>query len=203
MQITIRQTEKQDNNYTENFTREIFWNLFTPDCTDHFILHNLRKSKEYIPELDLLVIYLNKIVGHIISSVAKVVDNEYNEHKVLCVEPFALSPEMQNKGIGIHLLKHTISVAKELTFKGMILFGDPKYYHCFGFVDARRYGITTKDSQNFPPFMALKLQKNGLSEITGKFFDDDAFHVEENEFVEFDKMFPEKEKGKQKFPINI
>ena len=28
MQIIIRQTEKQDYNYTENFTREIFWNLF-------------------------------------------------------------------------------------------------------------------------------------------------------------------------------
>lgn len=208
MQITIRQTEKQDYNYTENFTREIFWNLFTPGCTDHFILHNLRKSKAYIPQLDLLVIYNNnnnnnKIVGHIISSKAKVMDNQYKEHEVLCVGPFSILPEMQNKGIGTGLLKHSISVAKELDFKGMILFGNPNYYHRFGFDDARNYGITTKDGQNFPPFMALELQKNGLSEITGKFFDDEAFQVVEDEFVEFEKMFPEKEKGKPKFPINI
>lgn len=203
MQITIRQTEKQDNNYTENFTREIFWNLFTSGCTDHFILHNLRKSKDYIPQLDLLVIHNSKIVGHIISSKAKVVDNKNNEHEVLCVGPFAISPEMQNKGIGTRLLKHSISVAKELAFKGMILFGNPNYYRRFGFVDARIYSITTKDGQNFPQFMALELQKNGLSEITGKFFDDEAFQVKEDEFVEFEKMFPKKEKGKPKFPINI
>lgn len=203
MNITIRKTDKSEYYSTEFLTREIFWNLFTPGCTDHFIIHNLRKSKDYIPPLDLVVIYNNKIVGHIISSKAKIVDNQHNEHEVLCVGPFAISPEMQNKGIGTQLLKHSISVAKELAYKGMILFGNPNYYHRFGFDDARQYGITTKDGQNFPQFMALELQKNGLGEIKGKFFDDEAFQVEEDEFVEFEKMFPEKEKGQPKFPINI
>ncbi len=203
MQITIRQTKKTEYNYTENFTREIFWNLFTPGCTDHFILHNLRKSKEYIPQLDLLVIYNKKIVGHIISSKAKVVDNQHKEHEILCVGPFAILPEMQKMGIGTQLLKHSITVAKELAYKGMILFGDPNYYHRFGFDDARKYGITTKEGQNFPQFMALELQKNGLNEITGRFFDDEAFQVNETDFLEFENLFPEKEKGQPKFPINI
>ena len=203
MNLYIKQTDKSEYYSTEFLTREIFWNLFTSGCTDHFILHNLRKSKDYIPPLDLVVIYNNKIVGHIISSKAKVVDNQNNEHEVLCVGPFAISPEMQNKGIGTQLLKHSISMAKELAYKGMILFGNPNYYHRFGFDDARQYGITTKEGQNFPQFMALELQKNGLGEITGNFFDDEAFHVKEYEFVEFEKMFPEKEKGQPKFPINI
>jgi predicted N-acetyltransferase YhbS len=203
MNLNIKQTDKSEYHITEFLTREIFWNLFTSGCTDHFILHKLRKSKDYIPQLDLVVIYNNKIVGHIISSKAKVVDNQHNEHEVLCVGPFAISPELQNKGIGTQLLKHSISMAKELAYKGMILFGNPNYYHRFGFDDAHKYGISTKDGHNFPQFMALELQKNGLDNITGKFFDDESFQVNEDEFAEFEKIFPKKEKGKPKFPINI
>lgn len=203
MKITIKQTEEQDFNYTENFTREIFWDLYTSGCTDHFILHNLRKSKEYIPQLDLVVIYDTKIVGHIISSKARVIDNKNNEHELLCVGPFAISPKIQKMGIGTQLLSHSISTAKEMSYNGMVLFGDPNYYHRFGFDDASKFGITTKDGLNFPQFMALELQENGLNEIEGKFFDDKAFHVEETDFLEFEKKFPVKEKGQPKFPITI
>jgi len=76
----------------------------------------------------------------------------------------------------------------------MILFGNPEYYHRFGFVNAEEHQITTKDNLNFEPFMALEIQDNSLANVNGRFFEDEAFLVDENELVEFEKQFPFKEK---------
>jgi predicted N-acetyltransferase YhbS len=92
------------------------------------------------------------------------------------------------------LMNHSIVVAKELGFSGMILFGNPDYYHRFGFRNAQEYSITTKDGLNFEPFMALELQNNGLDNLKGRFFEDDVFETQPNELIEFEKQFPYKEK---------
>lgn len=42
--------------------------------------------------------------------------------------------------------------------------------------------------------MALELQNNGLDNIKGKFFEDNAFIKQPNELIEFEKQFPYKEK---------
>ena len=76
----------------------------------------------------------------------------------------------------------------------MILFGNPEYYHRFGFVNAEKYRITTKDNQNFEQFMALEIQEKGLTNVNGKFFEDESFSIDEAELNEFEKQFPIKEK---------
>jgi predicted N-acetyltransferase YhbS len=103
-------------------------------------------------------------------------------------------PEFQKKGIGSELMKYSIATAKESGFSGMILFGNPDYYHRFGFRNAQEYSITTKDGQNFEPFMALELQNNGLVGVKGRFYEDDAFEYNSGELIEFEKRFPYKEK---------
>ena len=87
-------------------------------------------------------------------------------------------------------------------FNGMILFGNPDYYHRFGFRNAKEYEITTKDNQNLEPFMALELYENGLDNVKGRFFEDEAFTIKEDELNEYEKKFPEKEKSKPKIDIN-
>jgi len=124
-----------------------------------------------VSRLDLIAIFEKEIVGHIISTRAKVRDSQNNEHEVLCVGPFAVLPKFQTKGIGSKLLNESIIVAQELDYIGMILFGNPDYYHRFGFRNAKEYGMTTKDDQNFEPFMALEFQDNGLCGVKGRFFD--------------------------------
>lgn len=200
--IKIKKAGENDFKSTENLTRETFWNLYNPGCSEHFILHNLRKSKSYVKELDLIALNDGEIVGHIISTIAKVVDKQGIEHEVLCVGPFAVSSCLQGKGIGAKLLNHSIAKAKEMGFNGMILFGNPDYYSRFGFVNAQQFGITTKDDQNFDPFMALELCENGLVNTKGAFFEDSAFEFKENELDEFEKQFPPKEKGKPKVDLS-
>lgn len=122
---------------------------------------------------------------------------------MICVGPISVLPNLQNKGIGAQLLEYAISEAAKMGFSGMILFGDPSYYHRFGFVNAKAYEITTKDGKNFEPFMALELQENGLAKVKGRFFEDKAYTTQDEALLEFEKKFPPKKKSKAKINIEI
>ncbi len=203
MNLIIRKTDKKEYLETEYITREAFWNLYKPGCDEHLALNQLRNSKSYIQELDMIALCEGDIVGHIITTKARVIDHKKKEYEVLCVGPVSVLPWFQNKGVGSKLLTASITEAKIMGFKGMILFGNPEYYHRFGFRNAKEYEITTKENQNFDPFMALELQENGLTDIKGRFFENEAFFTKEVDLIEFENKFPSKEKGKPKVNISI
>jgi len=194
MTTVIQPTAINDYPITETITREAFWNLYRPGCVEHLILHNLRNSTSYCRELDLVALVDNEVIGHIISTRANVVDVHNTEHEILCVGPLSVLPSFQKEGIGSALMNHSILIAKQLGFTGMILFGNPDYYHRFGFRNAKEYGITTKEGQNFEPFMALELRTNGLMHTAGRFIEDCVFEVQPEDIEAFDKNFPYMEK---------
>lgn len=194
MKLKIKKTDKNTYYQTEFITREAFWNVYEPGCSEHLILHQLRKSKSYVNQLDLVALCENEIVGHIISTRAYVLDSQNGKHQILCVGPLAILPSFQNKGIGSLLINESIKTAAKLGFAGMILFGNPSFYHRFGFVNAQKYQITTKDFQNFEPFMALELFENSLCNVNGCFYEDESFSVDKKDLEMFEKQFPYKEK---------
>jgi predicted N-acetyltransferase YhbS len=194
MEITFRQTREIDFKESENLTREAFWDIYKPGCDEHLVLHNIRKSNCYINELDLVAVECEKIIGHIICTRAKVIDSKNHEYIVLCVGPFSIEKNHQGKGYGYKLMEYCIVKAKELGYAGMILFGNPNYYHRFGFRNAVEYGIRTKEGLNFEPFMVKELQKEGLRKIQGAFYEDKSYTIDMDELIEFEEQFPYKEK---------
>jgi predicted N-acetyltransferase YhbS len=169
MEMIFRQAVEKDYRESENLTREVFWDVYKPGCDEHLVLHNIRKSKCYIAGLDIVAVEGEAIIGHIICTEARVIDSGNNEHAVLCVGPFSIVKHYQGKGYGSKLMEHCIEKAAASGYAAMILFGNPGYYHRFGFRNAAEFGITTKEGMNFEPFMAKELRKDGLKAIRGTF----------------------------------
>lgn len=108
--------------------------------------------------------------------------------------PICVIPSYQRKGIGSMLMNYSIEKARQLGYKAVIIYGNPKYYHRFGFKDAGEYGIKTSAGDNFDVFMALELVHGGLNGILGRFYEDEVFQVDKEELEVFEKQFPYKEK---------
>lgn len=194
MKISIRQEKEQDYSYVENMTREAFWDVYQPGASEHHVLHEIRKADCFIPELDLVAEHEGKIVGHVVSTRAKVVNAKGETHEILCLGPICTTPELQGQGIGSLLMERTKEIAHQMGFSAIALFGNPAYYHRFGFVNAAHFNITTREGENFDVFMVLELNKGSLTGISGKFYEDPVFYPTEEATEEFDKAFPHKEK---------
>jgi predicted N-acetyltransferase YhbS len=192
--ITIRLEKSEDYKETENLTREAFWDIYKPGCNEHLILHKIRDIQDFIKELDFVVCDNDKIVGNIIYSKANIINDKNQKFTVLCMGPFSVLPSHQKKGIGSLLLKYSIEKAKSLGYKGVIIFGNPGYYHKFGFKNAEEYGIQTSTGENFDAFMALELYENGLKGIKGKLYDNPVSSPKDEELKKFEKEFPYREK---------
>jgi predicted N-acetyltransferase YhbS len=207
--ILIRQEKPEDYREVEGLVREAFWDVYKPGCNEHFILHQMRSIPAFVPELDLVAVEepaqnasrneAGRVVGQIAYTKAKVVNEKGEEFEVLCMGPLAVLPSCQGKGVGSLLMEESIKKATELGYKAIIIFGEPEYYHRFGFKNAKEYGIQTSDGQNFEAFMTLLLNQNSLlkfdySKLQGKFYADPVFEPKPEEVDEFDKQFPPREK---------
>ena len=63
--MNIRLEQPQDYREVENLTREAFWNVYRPGCTEHYVLNQYRNNPDFIPELDLVMEEDGKIIGHV------------------------------------------------------------------------------------------------------------------------------------------
>jgi len=182
----------------EALTRETFWRGFWGKdqkiCDEHLLVRKLRSATAFVPELDLIAELDGEIVGHIIYTKGKVVDDSGKEHEVLTFGPLSVLPKYQSLGIGSKLMKHSFEEAYRLGFRAVIIFGYPDYYPRVGFRPAGEFGITTAEGNTSDAFMALPLYPGALDGITGKFYGDSVYEqLTQEEALEFDKRFPEKE----------
>ena len=58
MNISIRLEKEKDYRTVEYLTREAFWDLYHPGCTEHLIVHKIRK----VPLLPLLKTILSAVL---------------------------------------------------------------------------------------------------------------------------------------------
>ncbi|MCL1955270.1 MAG: N-acetyltransferase [Brevinematales bacterium] len=193
MDVLLRIEEEKDYNSVENLTREAFWNIYKPGCDEHLLVHNIRKTKEFIKDLDYVAVFDDEIVGSIIYAKAKIIDNN-KEYDVLTFGPVSVLPMYQNRGIGKKLIEHTILKSKEMRFNAIVIYGNPKYYEKFGFKNSKEYKITDMEGNYNNALMALELHLGSLGNINGKFFEGEAYKVDKSELEIFDKNFPYKEK---------
>ncbi len=87
----------------------------------------LRNSSVFIPDLSLVAAIDNKIVGHILFTKIKIIDDSGKEYDSIALAPMAVKPELQKRGIGGQLIKHGLYKATELGHKSVIVLGHEHY----------------------------------------------------------------------------
>ena len=197
MEIILRLEEEKDYKIVENLTREAFWNNHVPGCNEHLLIHNLRKAKEFIKELDFVAIFNEDIIGNIVYVKSKIINNDI-EHTVLTFGPLSVLPEYQKMGIGSKLINHTIKLSKEMGYKAIIIYGDPEYYKRFGFKVSKEYKITNGNKKYPVALLVLELYQNALNGVEGIFDEGKIYEVNKYEIEGFEKQFIKKEKGYSK-----
>ena len=158
--ITVREERPEEWFETEAMTRRAFWNRYRPGCDEHFLVHKLRSSPAYRPELSRVAVVDGRIVGCILYSESQIRDGAA-VHPVLTFGPLCVDPTWQGRGIGERLLGETLPLAAGAGYPGVVIYGEPDYYPRLGFRPCGRFGITTPEGETSDAFMAIELVPGG------------------------------------------
>ena len=176
--LIIRREEVSERHQVEQTVLNAFWNRYRPGCTEHLLVHKLRESEAYLPELSRIAAAGDEIVG-VICYARALLEKDNRTKEVLIMGPLCTAPKWQGCGVGSRLLQETLAAAGGGGSEGVILFGDPEYYRRHGFKSCEHFGITTQEGENFDAFMGLELKKGGLAGFGGRLlvpsvYDDDG-----------------------------
>ena len=81
----------------KNITREAFWNHYSPECDEHYLLHIMRNHPKFVPELDIVAEHNNKIVGTVVCLKSFIMADDGNQYEVLSLYHFCPSPNTNSK----------------------------------------------------------------------------------------------------------
>src|SRR5208337_5073667 len=166
MNVILRKEEISDHIEVEELIKLAFMKMVISDHKEYLLVHNLRNSKSFNPELSIVAEYENKIIGHILLSEIVIEDNE-KKNIALSLAPVSVSPEFQNKGIGSQLIKYSHEVAQKIGYEIIIVLGHKKYYPKFGYTEAKKHGIKTSFKVKSSNFIVKELKSNALQNIKG------------------------------------
>ncbi len=116
------------------------------------LLRKLFDSDEYLQEFSIVAEMGGEIVGHVICTRGRV-----GELRLLGLGPISVQPHLQRRGIGSALLRETARRAEEAGEPGIALLGSTEYYPRFGFLPARKLGVSAPDAGWGDHFQLLPL----------------------------------------------
>ena len=135
------------------------------------LVKNLRKEKNYIQDLSLVVKdEKGTVLAHVMLSPIKIIlEGGAGEVPALSLAPLAVVPGHQREGIGKSLVLEALKRASNAGHRICSVYGDPKYYQRFGFYRADLYGIWGKPDDEHPieSFQILSLQPGALDGVKG------------------------------------
>lgn len=169
--LNIRQEQSADYDAVYQVVKEAFANAEHTDGDEQDLVVRLRKSKFFIPELSLVSVEDEKIVGHILFTRAVV-----NGIEVLALAPLSVLPKYQNRGIGKSLIKQGHIIAQKMGYKYSVVLGNEKYYPKSGYVPASQYWIKAPFEVEDENFMAICLN-GAIGKLNGVIEYDEAFRL--------------------------
>lgn len=195
--VKIRNEKETDYERVEEITRKSFWNLYMPGCNEHYLVHVMRSHKDFLPELDFVLEVDNQIIGNIMYTKAKLVDESGNEKEILTFGPVCILPEYQRMGYGKMLIEHTFDQAIALGYDVIVIFGNPGNYVSRGFKSCKKYNVCLENG-TFPTAMMVKeLKPEVLDGRKWVYYDSPVMKIDEQEAERFDESLEKMEKKTQ------
>ena len=201
--MKIRLETPADYRAVEELTREAFWNVYRPGCTEHYVLNRYRGNPDFIPELDFVMEEDGRLIGHVMFSKAELVLPDGGRKSSWTFGPISIHPDYKRRGYGLRLLEHALGKAREMGVGFLCMEGIIDFYKHAGFSLASGFGIHYHDfpkEDAVPFFLAQELipgwlKANGIKEATycppQGYFVADAYP---EAFERYEATFPPKEK---------
>jgi putative acetyltransferase len=131
------------------------------------LITNLRNTNDFIPDLSLVALVDDRILGHILFYPIAI-EAANNTSPTISLAPMAVHPDYQKKGIGTKLVIDGLQRCKDMHFDSVIVLGHPNYYPRFGFKPASQWNLYSDFEAPDEAFMALELEVNSLAGKNGK-----------------------------------
>lgn len=151
--IAIRQERQADQEAVYRLVTRAFETAEQSDGNEQDLVNALRKSDAFVPELSLVAVLGEEIIGHIMFTELKVID-----YVALALAPLSVLPKYQRSGVGSSLVEEGHRIARALGYGYSVVLGSDAYYPRFGYVPAERFGIHPCFDVSSKNFMACKLR---------------------------------------------
>jgi putative acetyltransferase len=130
------------------------------------LVNALREDGDYNPELSLVAIHGDRIIGHILFPPITIVSGT-TETAAVALAPLAVHQDFQCLGIGAALIEEGLKECQRLGHRIVVVVGHPTYYPRFGFTIARELGISAPFPCPDEALMALSLEIGALDGVCG------------------------------------
>jgi putative acetyltransferase len=195
--INIRREKPEDYQIVEDIIRKAFYNLYVPGCNEHYLAHVMRAHEDFLPELDFVIEDNCQIIGNIMYTKAKLVDESGFEKPILTFGPVGILPEFQRKGYGKMLMEHSFQQALSLGYDVIVIFGNPGNYVGSGFVSCIRHNIRLENGACPTAMLVKELKPNVLDGRKWVYHDSPVMQIDEEAAIRYDDGLEPMEKKKQ------
>ena len=192
--LIIRNETEKDYQTVEEITRNAFYNLYVPGCVEHYLVRIMRGHEDFIPELDFVAELDGQVIGNIMYTRARLVDEAGNEKPILTFGPVCVLPKYQRKGYGKKLMEHSFERAVSLGYDVIVIFGSPANYVSRGFKSCQKYNICTENGKYPAAMMAKELVLHALDGRRWTYHESPVMAISEEEAQRYDDTLPEMKK---------
>lgn len=192
--IMIRNEQKEDWDIVEKITREAFYNLYVPGCVEHYLVHIMREHEDFIPKLDFVIERNCDVIGNIMYTKAKLIDENGNEKEILTFGPVSVHPAYQRMGYGKMLMEHSFQAAIQLGYDTIVIFGSPSNYVSRGFKCCKKYNVCIENGKYPAAMMVKELIPHALDSHTWIYHDSPVMAISEEEAERYDATLEPMEK---------
>ena len=185
--IKIRNEAESDFKRVEAITRKSFWNLYIPGCAEHYLVHIMRSHQDFLPELDLVIEVDGQVIGNIMYTKTKLIDERGEVKDILTFGPVCILPEYQRMGYGKKLMEYSFEKAAAMGYDVIVIFGNPNNYVSRGFMSCKKFNVRLENG-TFPSAMMVKeLKPDVLDGRKWVYVQSPVFEFDEKEAERFDE----------------